>query len=645
MSEKRNKKKKSVSLGIKIVDGKTVIQYANGILTEDGFEVDTEYDYSTEEMCHWVSDDMSMKKEDLNAFLDLVIKSEFLSDGLLWGIALNTWVVISRLLYEAKLSTPIVFFVGEPGTLKTSVARMFLTTGTYRNGHFYSFEIPAISSAAQFKKQVKDVKSSLVLMDDIHGVYGYSSKDKMQNNIDTICREFYDYRNDSSLLITIENNSNLRFTNSFLQRTVWINFSNKIKEAHDEKEMYFKYIDDESDGILRILTAYQAFLLQQINDEKITSGHISQRRKTARLKSLEYKDKTERQNDMQVIFEFSMFQFYNFCNENEVFEDTTQSLLEVVFNTKNNTFPDFNFYMLPSEQRILHCLKYIGFYDDFIVTKPKLGKVCRNFKLTNQEFCDAFIRNRIEIEKAIDIKVPEIFSYLDILSYRNDKDDNCDYKCAEYNYAEGGCYMSMQDHKYCRRKKFRKSYFPTSFYLDESLERVAILIEDYKKISFISERNFISGKNYALMIVAIVPFVEELNKIYATECQKYNIEPEYLNRKTIIDELKKLGIIGYRPNKYYNKNHEAQEGGIYKFDFPDEDAFILRLPDEVYRAINSNIEKCGIGKKEEDANEETIFSRWGQNNYYDEKTNDEKLYEIFSNFNKIKFNENIENFS
>lgn len=38
------------------------------------------------------------------------------------------------------------------------------------------------------KKQVQGIKSSLVLMDDLHEVKGYSSKDRMQNNIDTICR-------------------------------------------------------------------------------------------------------------------------------------------------------------------------------------------------------------------------------------------------------------------------------------------------------------------------------------------------------------------------------------------------------------------------------------------------------------------------
>lgn len=115
------KKKKSDSLGVKIVDGKTVIQYANGILTEDGFEIDTEYDDSTEGVCHLISDDMLYYNKtknfiryytsyiDLNMFARFCIESENLLDGFLWGIALNTWFVISKQLNESKCPTPVVF--------------------------------------------------------------------------------------------------------------------------------------------------------------------------------------------------------------------------------------------------------------------------------------------------------------------------------------------------------------------------------------------------------------------------------------------------------------------------------------------------------------------------------------------------------
>lgn len=120
------------SLGLNVIDGETTIKYANGKLTKDGFLRDDVFYDTKRGMCHWVDDRMSIKTEDLNYFLDLIIESKYLSDGLLWGIALSTWPVISRQLHEAKLSTPIVFFVGEPGTLKTSIARMFLTTGRYK---------------------------------------------------------------------------------------------------------------------------------------------------------------------------------------------------------------------------------------------------------------------------------------------------------------------------------------------------------------------------------------------------------------------------------------------------------------------------------------------------------------------------------
>lgn len=92
-------------------------------------------------------------------------------------------------------------------------------------------------SAAKFKKEIQDVKSSLILMDDLHEVTSYGSKDKMQGNIDTICRDFYDYRNDSSLVITTESSVNLKFTESFLQRVVWGNFQvksiKKLKKKND----------------------------------------------------------------------------------------------------------------------------------------------------------------------------------------------------------------------------------------------------------------------------------------------------------------------------------------------------------------------------------------------------------------------------
>lgn len=637
-------------LGIRVEDGKTVIEYANGTLTENGFELKPLYK-DPEGMCHWESNDMSMKMEDLNAFLDLIINSKYLSDGLLWGIAVNTWPVISRQLQEAKLSTPIVFFMGEPGTFKTSVARMFLTTGTYKNGLFASSEVPAFMSAAKFKKQIEGIKSSLVLMDDLHEVKGYNSKDRMQNNIDTICRDFYDYRNDSSLLITAENNVNLKFTESFLQRVVFVNFSSMILEDIDEKERYLNYIDSQSDGVLNILTNYQSYLLKLINNGEITADYIKEKRKEKRKES--YNDnvnKTARNSDVECIFDISMSTFVNFIFDNSnISEDILDSFKNVYVNSKNKILSDSIFYKMTFEEKIYHCLKHIGSKETLFVTKPKKGELCKNFKPKGESLISIRVCGNKKYDKALkkadedediydefldennwdirdDMTCNEAFNVS--RSYINHKNDGYDYKALEYTKFHSYCNLSVSSHKFCDNRDMREAYWPTSLCFKKELGMIATLIEDHQKISFIPKIYFREDEHYSLLIVDAEEFIYAIRDIYENECRKYKIKPSYLPRMQIIEALNSLGIIGYTKRAIYN-NGESNIGSNYIFNFPNEKVYILKLPKELYEAINSNAEKfpnSEIYKEHEDE----IFKMLGT------KT-DDKLYEVFNNFYKIKF--------
>ena len=635
------KEEKKKEFGIKIVNGKTVIQYANGVLTENGFEIDYECDDSTDDMCHWVSNDMSMKTEDLKDFLDFVINSKYLSDGLLWGIALNTWPVISRQLQETKFSKPIVFFIGEPATLKTSIARMFLTTGTYRNGLFKPYEVSAFKTQTKFEKQTKGISSSLILMDDLHEVKSYNSKDKMQGNIDTI-----------SLLITAENNVNLNFTESFLQRVVLVNFSSMINEDIDEKERYFDYIESKSDGILNILTDYQTYLLKSINDGKITANRIKEKRREKRKNS--YNDnvtKTSRNIDIECIFDIAMETFCEFILDNSnISDDIFESFSAECNNTKNKISSDFNFYKMTFEQKIYHCLKLIGSKGNLFITKPQKSWLCRNFKMKDigspyHNFCDNFDCKKAEkeaennydiylslIEDDFDAKgeMERNLSWNEARSYKNyDNDDNsCDYKPAEYKYIRSSCNLSVTKHKFCTNKDIRESYWPTYLYLKEDLGMTAILIEDHQKISFIPKSYFREDEHYSLLIANTERFIYAIRDIYEDECRKYKIKPDYLPKMKIIHALNNLGIIGYTKLPHY-RNGESGIKNNYEFQFPDDKAYILKLPKDVYKAINSNAEKFPNDKIYKD-NEDLIFQMLKSNT-------DKILYETFDNFNRIKF--------
>lgn len=207
------------------------------------------------------------------------------------------------------------------------------------------------------------------------------------------------------------------------------------------------------------------------------------------------------------------------------------------------------------------------------------------------------------------------------------KKNGCPYHCFELKSISHTCYLSIHNHKYCANAEIEERYWPTSLYLDRVLKRKAILIDDWNKIPFLDY--FSQEKHDSFLIVNAKEFINAIQDIYYDLCEKYNLEQISIKRNQILNALKELGIIGYKKIPYFKKNSDdTYRKDLYIFDFPGDKAYILKLPDEIYKAISSNMEKTvdsRIIEKDMDA-----FSKFS-------KARDIKLYELFHNFEEIKF--------